>query len=114
MTAQRDAARQDFEHVEDVLAVERREAKEAAQQIRQQVARELASAQLTYQAQADSTRELASAAVARAERAEAALDAERAERRILTERLTAVSAQLARPAYVRPRRNSHDYHEPHR
>ena len=97
MTAERDAARQDSQHVEDVLAMERREAKEAAEQIRQQVARDLASAQSAYQAQTDSARELVSAAVARAERAEAALDAERAERRILTERLGAVSAQLARP-----------------
>jgi hypothetical protein len=97
MTAERDAARQDSQHVEDLLAMERREAKTAVEQIRQQVARDLASTQLTYQGQADSARELASAVAARAERAEAALDAERAERRILTERLGAVSAQLARP-----------------
>jgi hypothetical protein len=97
MTAERDAARQDSRHVEDVLAVERREAKEVAEQIRHQAARDLASAQFSYRAQADSARELASTTVARAERAEAALDAERTERRILTERLGAVSAQLARP-----------------
>jgi chromosome segregation ATPase len=96
MTTQRDTARQDAEHVGDVLVTERREAKEAAEQIRQQAALEIASVQATCQAQADTARELASSAVARAERAEAALDAERTERRALTERLTAVTAQLAR------------------
>jgi hypothetical protein len=47
--------------------------------------------------QLDSARELVSAAVVRAERPKGALDTERAERRALTEKLTAVSAQLVRP-----------------
>ena len=102
MTAERDAARQDSEHVEDVLATERRQASEAAEQIRQQATREIASAQAACQAQVDTARQLAGAAVARAERAEAALDNERAERRALTERLTTVSTQLARSCIRTP------------
>jgi hypothetical protein len=45
------------------------------------------------QAQEEAARELTAAAVARAERAEAALDAERAERKALTDRLIAVQAK---------------------
>ena len=97
VAAQRDAARQDIEHAAATLTRERREAREAAEQIRQKAEHEIASARATCQAQLDSARELVSAAVVRAERAEAALDTERAERRALTEKLTAVSAQLARP-----------------
>jgi len=96
MIAERNAPRQDSEHVEDVLATERRQASEAVERIRQQATREIAAAQAACQAQADTARQLAGAAVARAERAEAALDNERAERRALTERLTTVSTQLAR------------------
>lgn len=47
-------------------------------------------------AREQAARELAAAATGRAERAEAALDAERAERRALTDKLTAVPAQHAR------------------
>jgi flagellar hook-length control protein FliK len=97
VAAQRDAARQDIEHAAATLTRERREAREAAEQIRQKADHEIASARATCQAQLDSARELVSAAVVRAERAEAALDTERAERRALTEELTAVSAQLTRP-----------------
>jgi len=97
VAAQRDAARQGSEHAAATLAGERREAKEAAEQIRQKADREIASARATCQAQVDAARELVSAAVARAERAETALDTERAERQALTEKLTSVSAQLARP-----------------
>ena len=59
-------------------------------------ARELAAVQAACQAQADAARSLADAASARAERAEAALDAERAERRALTDKLTAVPPRAAR------------------
>lgn len=96
MTAERDAATQESKHLGDVLATERRQASEAVEQIRQQATREIASARAACQAQADTARQLAGVAVARAERAEVALDNERAERRALTERLTTVSTQLAR------------------
>ena len=94
--AQRDAARQDSELAEAALAGERRESKEVAEQIRRKANGEFAAAQATCQAQVEAARELVSAAVARAERAEAALDTERTERQALTERLASVSAQLAR------------------
>lgn len=96
MTAERDAATQESKHLGDVLATERRQASEAAEQIRQQATREITSARAACQAQTDTARQLAGVAVGRAERAEAALDNERAERRALTERLTTVSTQLAR------------------
>jgi hypothetical protein len=49
--------------------------------------------QAACQAREEAARELAAAALARAERAETARDAERAERRALTDRLTAVPVQ---------------------
>ena len=58
--------------------------------------------QASCQAQAEAARELAGAAIARAERAEAALDAERAERRALTDKLTA-AAVPPQPARTRTR-----------
>ena len=61
----------------------------------------LYAVQASCQAQAEAARSLADAAIARAERAEAALDAERAERRALTDRLTA--AVPAQPARTRAR-----------
>ena len=92
----RDAARQDAGRAADALAAERRTAGEAAEQARQQAARDLAAVQAACQAQAGAARELAGAAIARAERAEAALDAERAERRALTDRLIAAAPGRAR------------------
>lgn len=98
--AQRDAARKDAERAVDTLADERRTAKESVEEARKQTAHAIDSVRDACQAQADAAREIASAAVTRAQRAEAALDAERAERRNLTDKLTAVPAQ---PALIRAR-----------
>jgi hypothetical protein len=100
--ARRDAARQDAGRAAEALAAERHAAREAAEQARQQAARGLAAVQAACQAQAGAARELAGAAIARAERADAALDAERAERRALTDRLTAAAAP-PQPARTRTR-----------
>jgi chromosome segregation ATPase len=98
--AERDAARKDAQSAANTLADERRTAKEAAEEAHKQTAHGIAIIRDACQAQTDAVREIASAAVKRAERAEAALEAERADRRTLTDKLTAVPAQ---PALIRAR-----------
>jgi chromosome segregation ATPase len=98
--AQRDAARKDAERAADTLAGERSAAREAVEEAHQQAIRQITGVRDACKSQTDAARGIANAAVTRAERAEAALDAERAERRALTDKLTAVSAQ---PALIRAR-----------
>jgi predicted nucleic acid-binding Zn-ribbon protein len=97
---QRDAARKDAERTADTLAGERGAAREDVKEAHQQAAREIAGVRDACEVQTDAAREIANAAVTRAERAEAELDAERAERRTLTDKLNAVSAH---PALIRAR-----------
>ena len=85
-----------------MLGQARQAGEDALAGAREQAARELAAVRAACQAQAEAARELAGAAAARAGRAEEALDAERAERRALTDKLTA-AAVPAQPARTRTR-----------
>jgi hypothetical protein len=99
------AAEAEVRDLRSRIAAELARASEAGEKAlavsREQAAREIASAQAACQAHADAARPLADAAIARAERAETALDTERSERRTLTNRLRLPSP--AAPAEREPR-----------
>jgi hypothetical protein len=95
----RDAVAVDAQRATVDLATARQAGEDALTAARRQAERETTAVEAACQALEEATRELAAAAIAQVGRAETALDAERAGRRALTDRPTAV---LSCPVPSRP------------